>query len=141
MMRGAGELLGPHLRLPPLFCVLVNPGVPVATPAVFGWLALRPGQSLDGPGHPDFAELETERSLDGLRAARNDLQPPALALVPAVGDALAALAATDGLHLARMSGSGATVFGLYASSATAASAARRVRKAQPHWWVKATMLR
>jgi 4-diphosphocytidyl-2-C-methyl-D-erythritol kinase len=63
----------------------------------------------------------------------NDLQGPAVALCPAIGEALAALRATPGCLLARMSGSGATCFGLYADAAAAASAAELVRR--PGWWV------
>ena len=76
-----------------------------------------------------------------LASARNDLEPPALMLAPAIGEALARLRATDGCRLARMSGSGATVFGLYADCHAAARAARAVRAAEPGWWVKPTVLR
>ena len=107
-MRGIGEELTP-LALPPFWLVLVNPGVPVPTPAVFAALARR-----DNPPMPeplDFADAEALAAW--LAARRNDLEPPAAALVPAVGAVLAALAAQPACRLARMSGSGATCFGFF----------------------------
>jgi 4-diphosphocytidyl-2-C-methyl-D-erythritol kinase len=140
MMRGVGDVLGPRLRLPPLFCVLVNPGVPVATSAVFGRLGLKPGQSRESLPHPDFDRLTLPTSVERLRAARNDLQPPALALEPLIGEALKVLGASDGVLLARMSGSGATVLGIYADRTTAVKTARSIGQAFPGWWVKPTVL-
>jgi 4-diphosphocytidyl-2-C-methyl-D-erythritol kinase len=141
IMRGVGEELGAPLNLPRLFAVLVNPRVPVETPAVFKALGLQPGQSLNGPDHPDFASASEGAFLDSLRAARNDLEPPALTLQPVIGEALGLMQQTEGCRLARMSGSGATVFGLYSDCETAAEAAKRIRRERPHWWVKATSLR
>ncbi len=141
IMRGVGEELGAPLNLPRLFAALVNPRVPVETPAVFKALGLQPGQSLDGPDHPDFAGASEGAFLDSLRAARNDLEPPALTLQPVIGEALGLMQQTEGCRLARMSGSGATVFGLYGDCETAAEAAKRIRRERPHWWVKATSLR
>jgi 4-diphosphocytidyl-2-C-methyl-D-erythritol kinase len=141
IMRGVGEELGPWLNLPRLFAVLANPRVPVETPAAFKALGLKPGQSLDGPDHPDFAGVSSVSLLDALKAARNDLEPPALTLQPVIGEALGLISQTQGCRLARMSGSGATVFGLYDDCETAAEAAKRIRRERPHWWVKATSLR
>ena len=141
IMRGVGEELGAPLNLPRLFAVLVNPRVPVETPAVFKALGLQPGQSLGGPDHPDFAGAPAGVFLDSLRAARNDLEPPALTLQPVIGEALGLMRQAEGCRLARMSGSGATVFGLYDDCETAAEAAKRFRRERPHWWVKATGLR
>jgi 4-diphosphocytidyl-2-C-methyl-D-erythritol kinase len=142
MMRGIGEVLGPPLRLPPLFAVLVNPRVPVETPTVFKSLGLAPGEDLPGPAHPRVAAgAAMPDVLHALRAARNDLEPPARAVQPLVGAALAALARTPGCRIARMSGSGATVFALYDDCAAAAAAAKALRREQPGWWVKATSLR
>ncbi|MGL5008786.1 MAG: 4-(cytidine 5'-diphospho)-2-C-methyl-D-erythritol kinase, partial [Paracoccaceae bacterium] len=70
-----------------------------------------------------------------LATQRNDLEVPALAVAPVIGDVKAALAATDGCLIARMSGSGATCFGLYASANTAARAAQDLRIQAPNWWV------
>ncbi len=141
MMRGAGEELGAPLVLPRLPAVLVNPRVPVETPAVFKALGLQPGQSLSGLAHPDMAAAAPGALTDALKAARNDLEPPALAIQPLIGEALRLVAGTGGCRLARMSGSGATVFGLYDNSRAAAAAAKLIRRQRPDWWVKATSLR
>ncbi|MPR10220.1 4-(cytidine 5'-diphospho)-2-C-methyl-D-erythritol kinase [Microvirga tunisiensis] len=138
MMRGAGEALGAPLNLPRLFAVLVNPRVPVETPAVFKALGLRPGQALAGAEHQS---VERSALIDTLNAARNDLESPALRIQPLIGEALGLLRQTRGCRLARMSGSGATVFGLYDDCEAAAAAAKAVRRARPDWWVKATSLR
>ena len=118
--------------------MLVNPRVPVETPAVFKALGLQPGQILAGAGHP---VVEAGALLDRLAAARNDLEPPALRVQPLIGEALGLVSATEDCRLARMSGSGATVFGLYDDCHAAAEAARRVARQRPGWWVKATSLR
>ncbi|MCY4066931.1 MAG: 4-(cytidine 5'-diphospho)-2-C-methyl-D-erythritol kinase, partial [Rhodospirillaceae bacterium] len=68
---------------------------------------------------------------------RNDLETPAIARVPEIADVLAALRAAPGLRLARMSGSGATCFGLFGSEGDAAAAARAIAAAHPAWWVAA----
>ena len=142
VMAGVGERLGPPLVLPRLHAVLANPGIPVATGAVFAALALAPGQAL-----PDGAPLEIrdgmafEALLAALARARNDLEPPALVVAPVIGDALKAMRRQAGCRLARMSGSGGTVFGLFGDRAAALRAARRLRAAQPGWWVAATLLR
>lgn len=141
MMRGIGEELGPVLSLPPLFAVLVNPHVPVETPVVFKTLGLQVGQRLDRARHPNVESASTHSLLEILQAARNDLQPPALTLQPAVGEALEAVARTKDCRLARMSGSGATVFGLYDDVQSAEDAASLIRENQPDWWVEATDLR
>ena len=138
MMRGVGEALGEALNLPRLFAVMVNPRVPVETPAVFRALGLHPGQALAGAEHPT---VDRSALLETLKAARNDLEPPALRVQPLIGEALGLLRQTAGCRLARMSGSGATVFGLYDDCETAAEAAKAVRRSRPDWWVKATSLR
>jgi 4-diphosphocytidyl-2-C-methyl-D-erythritol kinase len=140
VMRGVGEVLSPPLDLPPLPAVLVNPGVPLATKDVFAAFAAA------SPASAQSLDFATARlaSFDALLAAlaggRNDLEPAAIALCPAVADVLAALAATPGCRLARMSGSGATCFGLYASEPEAAAAARSLDAAHPGWWVRASVL-
>ncbi|HVV94356.1 MAG TPA: 4-(cytidine 5'-diphospho)-2-C-methyl-D-erythritol kinase [Hyphomicrobiales bacterium] len=140
---GRGDEVSLRIGLPPVPAVLVNPRVPLSTAAVFAALGL--GRGDDGPsaGLPDpphrFAAAPA--LLDWLAGERNDLEAPAAILVPEVATALAALAATDGCRLARMSGSGATVFGLYADRAAAARAARRIRLAHPAWWAVSTVLR
>lgn len=141
LMRGAGEEIGPALGLRPMPAVLINPGVPVATAPVFKALGLTVGQRLTGAGHPDLAsDISAEMLLAAILPARNDLEPPALTVAPAIGDALAALSAQPGCLLARMSGSGATVFAIFSSPEAASAASGIIRKRQAGWWVEATNL-
>ena len=140
-MAGRGEKLGPALGWPPLPAVLANPGVAVATPAVFAALGLARGDSLQpSPMPPLEAGWDAARAFEALEAGRNDLQASATRIAPAIGDALAALRRFDGARLARMSGSGATCFALFADRRAAARAARALRAAYPGWWVRATYL-
>ena len=133
---GIGERLDRASPLPEAGLVLVNPRIPLSTPAVF---AAREGQfsasarwtrRVPDPGA--LARLLADR--------RNDLTRPALALAPEIGDVLAALTALPGVLLARMSGSGATCFGLTHGRTEAEAAAEALRMEQPGWWVMASWL-
>lgn len=142
MMLGAGETIGPALRLTPIPAVLINPGVPVETAPVFRALGLTPGQRHPGDPHPTIGPaLAPEALLQALVPARNDLEAPARQLAPVIDDALGALRGKAGCRLARMSGSGATVFGLYGDRSQASAAARAIRAAHPNWWVASALLR
>ncbi|MDB5512237.1 MAG: 4-(cytidine 5-diphospho)-2-C-methyl-D-erythritol kinase [Enterovirga sp.] len=142
MMRGIGDEIGPPVPLPPLFAVLANPGVAVPTPEVFRRLGLAKGGSTGSAAHPDAGGIaDAVRLVETLGATRNDLEPPARAAAPEIGAALGRLAEQPGCRLARMSGSGATVFGIYDDCRAASRAARVVSRAEPGWWVKATVLR
>ncbi len=128
-MQGVGEHLTPVPRLPPFGVVLVNPGVAVATPAVF---KARSGAFSETARLP--AQWKDAASLAAwLSGTRNDLEQPARALAPVIGDVLAALRADPGCLLARMSGSGATCFGLFDTASIAETAATGL--ARPGWWV------
>ncbi|HET6520948.1 MAG TPA: 4-(cytidine 5'-diphospho)-2-C-methyl-D-erythritol kinase [Geminicoccaceae bacterium] len=139
-MTGIGERLAPPAApLPPdLPLLLVNPGVPVPTGAVFRGLD---GDALAAaPDGPVPASAADPTALAGwLRGRRNDLEPPARRLAPAIGDALALLADRPGCLLARLSGSGATCFGLFADRDRLAAAADAVRRDRPGWWVQADL--
>lgn len=141
MMRGAGEDVGPALGFAPLPALLINPGVPVTTAPVFKALGLAVGQSLPGAGHPVIGtKLDADAVLAAITPARNDLEAPALTVAPVIGDALSALRDQAGCRLARMSGSGATVFAIFSDAAAATRAAEAIRAAQPRWWIKPTTL-
>ncbi|QYK41855.1 MAG: 4-(cytidine 5'-diphospho)-2-C-methyl-D-erythritol kinase [Paracoccaceae bacterium] len=130
-MSGVGEVLEPVPPLPPGWLVLVNPAVAVPTPAVFAALSRR-----DNPPQPALPRLADAAALAAwLAACRNDLEPAARAIAPVIGDTLGALSHSPGCLLARMSGSGATCFGLFASPAESAAAAAQIRAARPGWWV------
>ncbi len=135
-VRGIGERITPLAALPDAPLVLVNPGVPLATRAVFA--ARTGGFSAALDGLPALADVDVIAEL--VRAGGNDLTAPARRLLPAVGDVLSALAARPGCTAAAMSGSGATCFGLFTSAETAALAEGYLRAAQPGWWVAATRL-
>ncbi len=134
-MGGIGERLEPAPVLPACGILLVNPGVPVATAEVFR--ARRGAWSL--PAALPAAWRGVEVMAADLGRLRNDLEPAAMALCPAIGDVLAALRATPGCRLARMSGSGATCFGLYADAGAAGRALDQLRR--PGWWCWAGSLR
>ncbi len=141
MMAGRGERLGPPLDLPPLFALVVNPGVPVATKDVFAGLGIAPGASSGFGGHPSIASgMDADSLLGALRKGRNDMEAAACRVAPIIGDVLAVLSAAPGCRLARMSGSGATCFGLFAECTSAARAKKAILKAHPGWWAKACLL-
>lgn len=134
---GIGDRLTPEPRLPPLHAVLVNPGRPSPTGAVYRAYDAGPLRSADRPEPPErWAAADL---IDWLADQRNDLEGPAVALEPAIGDTLSAVSAT-GARLTRMSGSGATVFGLFDSASSAASAVQGLRRDHPDWWIIQTVL-
>ncbi|MGE5546836.1 MAG: 4-(cytidine 5'-diphospho)-2-C-methyl-D-erythritol kinase [Solirubrobacterales bacterium] len=133
---GVGERLVPAPRLPPAWLVLVNPMVPLSTPAVF-----KARQGCFSEAMPFETTPTDAHALARLLKARgNDLTAAAVSLVPEVGEALELIAAGAGCLLARMSGSGATCFGLFASQAEAEAAAARLTGSRPGWWIAAAPL-
>lgn len=137
-MSGLGEVLTPAPPMPPVWLVLANPGVPMPTPAVFA--ALRDKAAAPMPAALPRCTTATELAAF-LRMQRNDLQAAAHSLAPVIGTVVTALGAQPGCLIARMSGSGATCYGLFADPSQAAAAARSIGVAEPSWWVKATGLR
>ncbi len=128
VMQGIGEILQPAPVLPAFGMLLVNPGVAVPTPAVF--------KARQGAFSPQailparWADAQIMAA--DLSKLSNDLETPAIAIAPVIGDVLAALRATTNCLLARMSGSGATCFGVYATAADAKAAARQITAR--NWW-------
>ncbi|OYW60386.1 MAG: 4-(cytidine 5'-diphospho)-2-C-methyl-D-erythritol kinase [Rhodobacterales bacterium 32-66-7] len=139
-MQGIGEVLSPLPPLPPVWMVLVNPRVTVPTPQVFAALSSRtnaPVPHVPTKGWGDVAALAGWLT----NQTRNDLAPAARSIAPVLAKVEAALSATPGCAMARMSGSGATCFGLYPDEPTARAAADSLRTAHPDWWVaEAAML-
>lgn len=137
LMRGIGHDVEVLDAWPAFDAVLVNPRVAVLTRPVFEALALRLGELDRTRAHPP---IKTDADpLATLAAARNDLSGPARRIAPVIADVEAALA-DKGALLVRMSGSGATVFGLFADREDAARAATTVAAAHPDWWVRTTEL-
>jgi 4-diphosphocytidyl-2-C-methyl-D-erythritol kinase len=130
-VQGIGEQITPLPNLAPLHSVLVNPRVHVPTPSIFKALTKKENSAIEPLPQRlgDAAEL-----IAYLAAQRNDLQHPAISMAPVIADVLSALAKTHAA-LVRMSGSGATCFGLYCSASAATAASAELSKAQPKWWV------
>lgn len=137
IMRGIGELLSAPLALPTLDAVLVNPRVAAPTAQVFK--ALREFSEGDDPAAQLLVKDDAPNKaalIEALKRSANDLEAPALSLFPDIATALAAIRATDGCRLARMSGSGATCFGLFDSADAARTASEAIQATYPAWWVK-----
>lgn len=134
-MEGRGERVERGPRMPEVYLALVNPGVPVPTGPVFQALTKKSGSK-----RPDAPKsFASARSLSAwlTRETRNDLQAPAIGIAPPVADVLARLDAQPGCLLARMSGSGATCFGLFETAREAKRAAAAMPK---NWWTKASSI-
>ena len=135
-MGGIGEELTPVPELPKAWILLVNPNEQLSTKAVFDRFA--------GP-YSEPARLTTAPTTPGQLAAelikrKNDLTETAVSIVPAVGRVLETLEALPGCLMARMSGSGATCFGLFADPAGVTQAALQLVKERPAWWAKPASL-
>ncbi len=130
--RGIGERVTPVAGLPALHLVLAHPGVIVPTRAVFEGL----GNEERSPLPPLPAKFDKILDLIfWLRQTRNDLTDPARVVSRRATAGARALASDPDCLFARMSGSGATAFGIFISEAAAERAAGRLRKAKPDWWV------
>lgn len=134
-MEGRGEILRPVEVFPRIAMLLVNPGVAVPTRDVFAGLATRSGVEMTLPSgrFRDTADL-----LRFLETTRNDLEAPARTLQPVIGEVLTAMAALPGALFTRMSGSGATCFGIFADDDCCRRGAEILKKASPGWWVQAS---
>lgn len=137
VMSGIGERLQPVAALPPLWLLLANPGVAVSTAGVF---AARAG-SFSTAIEPRLPPAGRDAFLAWLALRGNDLEAPACRLAPAVAAVLAALRELPNCLLARMSGSGATCFGLFDGEAAARAAAGALALDHPSWWVAPAPLR
>ncbi len=137
IMRGIGDVLSPPVAIPPLSAVLVNPNVELPTRDVFGAMQEtdRSGEAIGEvpDGREEFIAWLVEHS--------NDLTRAAAVRVPAIREMLELLAALPGCRLARMSGSGATCFGVFGSADQARLAAEQLQSQRTEWWVAETTLR
>lgn len=138
-MQGRGEIVLSAPALPPVWAVLANPGMSVATADVFRALAagtMDDGNLVEPPG--SFADADA--LIEFMRGAPNDLERPARAIAPAIGEVLAILAELPNALIARLSGSGATCFALFRSEDDAQTAVRQLAQIRPHWWARGTNL-
>lgn len=136
-MEGRGEVLHPVHSMPLVPMLLVNPGVPVPTRDVFAALETRSGVDMTLPGGRFQDTADLLRLLD---STRNDLEAPAIKIQPVIAEVLKAIAALPGALIARMSGSGATCFGIFADEDCCQRAAKTLSHAAPDWWVAPTFV-
>jgi len=125
--RGIGEEIE-RIALPRLYLVLANPLKAVSTPQIFRLLTEKNNRPLD---------LAAGDWMAAIAANRNDLEPPARSLTPEIAE-ISALLAESGARLVRMSGSGATCFGIFPSLQAAETAARQLHSQRPDWYFQAT---
>jgi 4-diphosphocytidyl-2-C-methyl-D-erythritol kinase len=136
-LSGIGERIEPAPPLPPAGLVLVNPNIALPTKRVFERFHGR----FSEPARLDRAAADAIALAHALARRRNDLTEAAEAAVPEIARVLAALRQNSDCLIARMSGSGASVFALYADPPTADRAAQRLRTAAPGWWIAAGRFR
>ncbi|WP_136660410.1 4-(cytidine 5'-diphospho)-2-C-methyl-D-erythritol kinase [Nitratireductor sp. XY-223] len=134
LARGVGDEITAIDGLPAMPVVLVNPLEAVSTPEVFGALDNKNNDQLDFPEVP----TDLAGTVGSLAATRNDLEAPAARIAPVVDEVRAALADCNPLF-ARMSGSGATFFGIFHDPVEARLAGDVLRDKYPHWWVRSTV--
>jgi|HubBroStandDraft_2_1064218.scaffolds.fasta_scaffold86744_2 4-diphosphocytidyl-2-C-methyl-D-erythritol kinase len=140
-IRGIGDELGPAIRLPNIFAVLVNPQVKVPTPKVFAALDLK-SKTNTGPSSrsSSAAKSDTAAALDFGSLGCNDLENAAIGVAPVIAAVLKRLSEIPEATVTGMSGSGATCFALFSDRRSAAVARRTVAAEYPEWWVEATAL-
>lgn len=130
-MQGIGEIITPLSDMPPLHMLFVNPRVSVSTPAVFSRLETRVNPPL-----PELPAFHSAQDLvQYLKNCRNDLERPACQIEPVIEEVIGQIKATQGCLLARMSGSGATCFGLFKDKASKEQAQAYLQDQRPNWWV------
>lgn len=141
IIEGIGDKLGPAIRLPDIFALLVNPQVRAPTPKVFAALGLAPESKLKSPGGslpaPEFDAVDI---WDFLSCSGNDLEAAATRVAPMIAVVLKRLSQIPEVRVTGMSGSGATCFALFRDRRAAAAARRIVAAEHPGWWVEATDL-
>ena len=128
-MMGIGEIIERIDLSPPLNAVLVNPGTPVSTAEVFRTFDDRDPPEMPS-SLPDHGDLWMQ-----ILQSDNDLQSPAIKIEPIIGDVLREIASQNGCQIARMSGSGATCFGIFENRGHASAAKARILVNNPDWWV------
>lgn len=138
IMRGIGDVLGEFCDVAGLKALLVHPGAPCATSAVFAALGIAKGASCGE--RVEDPPVEAAALRQWIVNGRNDMQSAAIDIVPAIAEALVMLRSTRGCIVARMSGSGATCFGLYEDDEALRSAVEALLRAEPSWRLEPTAL-
>jgi len=142
LISGRGEQVEPVDGFPACGMLLANPGIPLATAAVYAELGAADLQAppLGGEGTPDFRD-DFEQLIAYALPRLNGLEAPAARLVPEIREVLASLLALEETRLARLSGSGPTCFALFATEAEAAHGAAKLAREHPGWWIAAASSR
>ena len=122
--------------LPPTYVVLINPGVAISTPSVFKAHLGAFSEPAEAIGEPSSAH-DLASQLTGFR---NDLTGPAIKIAPVIQEVLVALDTTTDCLISRMSGSGATCFGIFETKSKAMRAAKVISANNPGWWIKTASL-
>ena len=134
-MSGIGERVSKVESLPPLGVLLINPGIPISTLKVF---QMHRGNF---SRRVDFQTIgDVEAFYEFLARQKNDLQDLAIEIAPVIQEVLDMLSAELGCRLVRLSGSGATCFGLFDNEALAKVSGRAISGSYPNWWVQPTHL-
>jgi len=136
-IEGIGEKMMRMQDMPDMHLVLVTPAVATPTPEVFARFARRFSGRYSPPIKFTGRRKTMQEWIADLRLYRNDLTDAAIEVSPDIRTALAAIASTPNCHIARLSGSGATCFGLYDTPGAALAAVNKLRQEHPHWWIKA----
>lgn len=134
LVAGIGERLSAAPVLPPCYVLLVNPRIPLMAKTVFERLNGR----FSGPVTLPRRFANVRNLARHLNESKNDLQPPACELAPEILTVLSALQQRQGCLLARMSGSGATCFGLFEDVMDMAAAANAIARSHPGYWLAQT---
>ncbi len=137
LVQGIGEVITDVAAVPPLWAVLVNPNKPLSTQEVFK-RGVKAYSDVSHLGDVDWSNVTS--FLAWLENTKNDLQAPAIEIMPEIAEILSVLEKQDEVIFSRMSGSGATCFGLCSTSDEAHIAAQNIQKNFPHWWVKKVAL-
>ena len=134
LISGYGDKLSPVSPFPSGWLLLVNSGVPVSTKLVYK----RHNGKFTKPAVIDYIPSDLPSFAVLLEKLSNDLTAAALSIAPTIGKTIEIIAATEGNLLSRLSGSGATCFGLYEHKKEAERAMQTVLKLEPKWWVQST---
>lgn len=138
LIEGIGEKVTSVPEINSIWAVLINPCKPLSTQQVFA----RGVEQFTSPNVLPPLEWSNEAEfIEYLNATKNDLEVPAIALMPEISNILDVLEQQDKMLLARMSGSGATCYGLFDDLEVAKEAEKNIKAANSDWWVKLTALR
>ncbi|MBL0319928.1 MAG: 4-(cytidine 5'-diphospho)-2-C-methyl-D-erythritol kinase [Alphaproteobacteria bacterium] len=134
LVKGMGDIIEPLGDVPPLYIILANPTFPVPTPLIYN--AFKDQNYPFSSPLSDAIPTQADELLTWLSLQRNDLQATACHLYPEIDSVISALSQLPGCRISRMSGSGATCFGLFADERQAHQGAADLKLNYPKWWVK-----